>query len=77
MNFQVLHIHQQVVSIPYRHAKNTQAIQRAEDLEQFQFLIGTLKTKNQSITRCRYQWFQFLIGTLKTLKKKGLYEDRG
>ena len=37
------------------------------DGEQFQFLLGTLKTSPQGVTFFPVRVFQFLLGTLKTV----------
>ena len=56
------------VSIPYRHSKNKRCREVSFRQNEFQFLIGTLKTKGSYPCRCLLWWeFQFLIGTLKTI----------
>jgi len=56
-----------LVSIPDRYAKNGvfEDILRV-DTDEFQFLIGTLKTLACPKRREKIHQFQFLIGTLKT-----------
>ena len=55
-----------IVSIPYRHAKNTEEQKQKILKLQFQFLIGTLKTGVVNFDGTNDRKFQFLIGTLKT-----------
>ena len=56
------------VSIPHRYAKNPFRKRLGLHLLQFQFLIGTLKTRIGLPPRERlFLMFQFLIGTLKTV----------
>ena len=56
------------VSIPHRYCKNdSRKIFAHEYIDEFQFLIGTVKTiRIKYYNRSRYK-FQFLIGTVKTL----------
>ena len=57
-----------VVSIPHRYCKNYNSIHNTgNSIEQFQFLIGTVKTKDAYTSSFTTFAFQFLIGTVKTL----------
>ena len=55
------------VSIPYRQSSNGDEIADAIQLGKFQFLIGSLVTRDQEVfLLLRSTWFQFLIGSLVT-----------
>ena len=55
------------VSIPYRYSKNISEQEFEGMPDEFQFLIGILKTNSKEYKRRGRKWFQFLIGILKTL----------
>ena len=55
------------ISIPRRYAKNTKGCRTNRQNDEFQFLVGTLKTyTNDEIKAWYIAIFQFLVGTLKT-----------
>ncbi len=54
------------VSIPHRYARNEDGSDNALGEYVFQFLIGTLETRNWRKWDILHKQFQFLIGTLET-----------
>ena len=66
------------VSIPHRYARNVSEEQLHPEWEMFQFLIGTLETRDKGMDMSLMQLpFQFLIGTLETILRIGIYQNSG
>jgi len=57
-----------MVSIPHRYAENFPQLLSYFLQQVFQFLIGTLRTRNRALALYEETGFQFLIGTLRTIE---------